>query len=103
MARVKVTTTLTTVWLSARDTEEWAHRPGARWPCSALAGHRVRAMFDPAGDLVDVTVEGEDPGVIIDCPADEFDAIMSDTLRDAGHPDHPAIRYMQARQLRRWP
>lgn len=61
------------IWLSARDTYEWAHRTGASWPCSTLSGHRVFAAFDSNG-LCDLTIDGKDG----DCDAHELSAIISD-------------------------
>lgn len=65
-----------TIKLSARDTYEWANKPGASWPGSSLAGRAVWAQFDRKnGDLVD-TNAGED----ID--GNEFNAIFDD-FRDS--------------------
>ncbi len=50
----------TNLWLSADDTWNWAHKPGAAWPCSTLAGNRVFVAFESNGDLVDFTVNGKD-------------------------------------------
>lgn len=81
MARVRVSDKGTTVDLTRADTEAWAKH----WPCSTLAGRSLWAVFEANGDLVESNVP-------VDVPADEFNAITSDTLRDAGYPDHPAIR-----------
>ena len=62
------------IWLSARDTYNWAHRPGANWPCSQLAGHRVFAEFADNGDLIDYAIDGR----IKDVDTNEFNAIMGD-------------------------
>jgi hypothetical protein len=62
--------------LTARDTHLWAHRRGAKWPCSVLAGRRVYACFDRSGDLIDVRIDGGRGDQ--DCPADEFNAITQD-------------------------
>ena len=70
----------TKVWLSARETYDWAHRPGAAWPCSVLSGHRLFAEFDRNGGLVDITIDGN---MDKDCPVDEFNAIMEDMLGTA--------------------
>ena len=43
--------------LSARETYDWAHTPGASWPCSELAGHAVRVEIDSNG-LCDLAVRG---------------------------------------------
>ncbi|MEE9383204.1 MAG: hypothetical protein V3V08_07305 [Nannocystaceae bacterium] len=49
-----------TIWISAHETREWATRPSAGWPCSTLAGHRLRAEYDENG-LLDLSVDGKDP------------------------------------------
>lgn len=66
------------LWLSANDTYNWAHRTNAKWPCSVLSGHRLFAEFID-GDLIDYAVDGV---TAIDIPADEFNAITSDFMRD---------------------
>ena len=76
--RIKKTNSGTQLWLSANDTYGWAHKTGAVWPCSVLSGHRLFAEFLFDGDLVDMTIDGRSK----DCPADEFNAITSDFLRD---------------------
>lgn len=66
------------LWLSAKDTYQWANKPGGAWPCSYLAGKRLFAEFYD-GDLVDYTVNSKCdkiPGV----SADEFNAITSDFI-----------------------
>ena len=73
--RIKKTNSGTQLWLSANDTYNWAHKPGAIWPCSVLSGHRLFAEFSN-GDLVDIIIDGRSK----DCPADEFNAITSDFL-----------------------
>jgi len=90
MARIQHNEHGTSLWLSARDTEEWANRPGARWPCSFLAGRRLFAAFDSHGNLVDMSVDGGRGEQ--DCPGDEFDAITTDFIINAGLTNHPAIR-----------
>lgn len=60
---------------------EWAHRPGAAWPCSNLQDlGSLEAHFDAHG-LVDTTA---------DIPADEFNAFTSDALAAVLTPEHPA-------------
>ena len=54
-----------TLWLSAADTYAWAHRPGAAWPCSTLADHRLRIEVDQNG-LCYLTVDGKSAGNNID-------------------------------------
>ena len=77
------------VWLSARDTEQWATRPGAAWPCSELRGGSVFAEFDRQGDLVDLAINGGRGEQ--DCSADEFNACLTDHIASR-YPDHPALR-----------
>ena len=57
------------IWLSANDTYNWAHRPGANWPCSQLSGHRVFAEYE-YGDLVDISIDG----ISIDVKSKNVDA-----------------------------
>lgn len=78
-----------TVRLSANDTYAWAHKPGAAWPCSQLSGRRVRAKFDPRGDLVAVVIDGGRGEQDVD--GNELNACILDFVR-AKFPDHPAIR-----------
>lgn len=73
------------LWLSARDTYEWAHRPGESWPCSTLSNKRLFAEFDRNG-LVDLVINGRST----DCDVTELNAITSDFLRDKLPADHPA-------------
>jgi hypothetical protein len=65
------------IWLSARETHDWANKPGKSWPCSTLADHRLFAEFGANGDLVNMAIDERSD---IDCPADEFNAIMADYL-----------------------
>lgn len=76
-----------TVWLSATDTYEWAHGR-CRWPCSELAGRRLRADFDSNG-LLDYTIDGRPPGDRLYIPADEFSAVIADHLKGKLPEDHP--------------
>jgi hypothetical protein len=58
---------------SARDTEDWATRPGAAWPCSALRGVAGWVVLDSvSGDRVDISSSWSD------CPSDELDAFLAD-------------------------
>jgi hypothetical protein len=73
-----------TVEASAYELYDWAHRPGASWPCSTLARlDSIRATFDRGG-LVGIDHPGAD-----DVPGDEFNAWTSDVLRDVLGPGHP--------------
>ena len=73
------------LWVSARDTEDWATRPGAAWPCSTLRGRRFFAAFDTNG-LYDLTIDGRSDA---DIDSHEFNAITADFLAERignGHP-----------------
>jgi hypothetical protein len=78
-----------TIWLSADDTYEWAHRTGAAWPGSTLSGHRVRADYDTNG-LWQLTVDGYSKNV----DAHELNAIVSDFAAERLSPDHPCWTVM---------
>ena len=62
------------VWISAKDTYNWAHRAGASWPCSTLSGKRLCATIQN-DDLVDITINGK---YGIDADGYEVDAILAD-------------------------
>lgn len=81
------------LWLSARDTSEWANRPGESWPGSQLAGRRVFAEFDRNG-LCDLAIDGRSQ----DCDAGEFNAITSDFLRDK-LPENHALHFVTVGQF----
>jgi hypothetical protein len=66
-----------TMRLSARDTERWARRPGAAWPCSTLAGRRVLVIVDRNG-LCDIAIDGGRGDQ--ECDGTELDAIVGDYL-----------------------
>lgn len=66
------------IWLSARDTYDWAHRPGKAWPCSQLSGYAVFAEFDRNG-LLDFGVKYDGRPVHgFDVDANEFNAMVAD-------------------------
>ena len=67
------------IWISANDTCAWAsgHNNGKRWPCSVVSGRNIWAEFDTDGNLTDISHPGID-----DIPCHEFNAIISDTLRN---------------------
>ncbi len=71
---------------------DWAHRPGASWPCSTLDDlESISAAFDANG-LVDLE---QDPPYDYETGAgeimgDELNAWSSDVLRDVLPKDHPA-------------
>ena len=66
------------MWLSARDTYDWAHKPGAAWPGSTLANKRVVVSVDSNG-LYDLTIDGREG----DCDGNELSAIVADHLPKA--------------------
>lgn len=70
------------VWISARETSDWARR----WPCSTLRGRRLFAGFDRSG-LVELSVDGKDAPDDLD--AHEFNACTSDFLARRLKPEHP--------------
>ncbi len=76
--RIKKSDQGTQLWLSANDTYNWAHKPGASWPCSALSGHRLYAEFDKDNDLIDMAIDGR----CKDCPVNELNAIVADFIQD---------------------
>lgn len=78
-----------TIWLSANDTYDWAHKLGSAWPCSTLSGNPVVASFGANGDLEDMVVNGGRGDQDID--GTEFNACMSDYIARK-YPDHPAIQ-----------
>jgi hypothetical protein len=83
MPRITFDQNCVVLHVSARETAEWA----SRWPCSQLRGHRLRAIFDASGDLLDYAVDGKDR---FDVLHDEFNALTSDMLRGRLPTDHPA-------------
>ena len=85
--RLKIYGQSVVVWLSDRDTYDWAHKPGAAWPCSTISDRRVMACFEGNGDLVDIAVDGKSGWGGIDLH--EFNAMIEDFLGS----DHPAIKY----------
>lgn len=72
------------LWLSARDTYNWANRAGASWPCSMLADKRVFVEFDRNG-LCDLGINGHRT----DCSVHELNAIVSDAIKPYLPKDHP--------------
>lgn len=95
---MRVTVTDTTLLLHADgdDTYNWAHKPGAVWPCSVLAGQPFRAMFDRNG-LLDFA----SPADSGDLSGAELSACAADLLEATGKvpADHPA-RYVAIDQFR---
>lgn len=80
MSRMNIRPSHIELWISARETENWARQ----WPCSTLRGKRVFAAFDSNG-LCDLTINGRE----IDCDAQELNAICADMLRSRMSSDHP--------------
>ncbi len=78
MARIQRSAYGVKLWLSARDTYDWAHRSGNSWPCSQLSGRRLFAAFAPNEDLVELSIDGGRGNQ--DCDATEFNAITDDFL-----------------------
>lgn len=66
----------TTVWASAHDTYQWAHKAGAAWPCSTLSDNRIMVTLDASGDVVDFTLNGRDG----DVDSHELNAFLADVL-----------------------
>ena len=83
--RIKDNGDAVTLWASATDTYDWAHRADASWPCSTLSGHRFCATFDSNG-LLELTVDGGTFTPEFD--GHEFSAICSDLLEDRLPVDH---------------
>ena len=87
--RIEIHDNTVSLWLSPRDTYNWAHKQGAWWPCSFLVGKRLFAQFD-SGGLTEFRVNGGRNAREQDCPSDEFNAITSDHLRLKLPETHPA-------------
>lgn len=83
--RTHITPDQITLWLSKRDTYDWAHRANASWPCSTIAGKSLCASFDDNG-LYNITINGRDTGEV---DGHEFNAITSDFLRAKLPEAHP--------------
>jgi len=69
------------IWFSESDTYDWAHKPGAAWPCSALSDKKVFVEFHD-GDLVDIQINGGRGDR--DCGGHELNAMVDDALN--AHP-----------------
>jgi hypothetical protein len=76
--RKQITPSGTKLWLSSKDTYDWANKAGASWPCSQLSDRRVFVEFDRSGDLVDFVIDGGKGEQ--DCDSHELNAITSDAL-----------------------
>lgn len=82
--RIMITESSVKLWLSMRDTYNWATKPGACWPCSTVSNKHLFAEFDSNG-LVDVALNGR----AADIDGAEFNAVTSDFLRDTLPKSHP--------------
>ena len=65
------------LWLSANDTYNWAHRINNSWPCSQLSNNRFFVYVDSNG-LCDFTLNGRDG----DCDATELSACVADHITE---------------------
>lgn len=65
------------LWLSARDTHDWAHQPHSAWPCSTISDKRLTVVFDANG-LCDLSINGRDADNI---DGAELSAMVSDFMR----------------------
>lgn len=79
-----------TLWLSANDTYDWAHRVNDSWPCSTLSNHRLTASFDSNG-LYDLTIDGKCLSGEGYCEVDahELSAIVADLMKKKLPTTHP--------------
>lgn len=66
-----------TMWLSAQDTYDWAHKSGANWPCSQLSNRQAIVVVDSLG-LCDLVIDGGRGDQDID--GTELDACVGDHL-----------------------
>lgn len=73
--RISGNNTAYNLYLSAEDTYNWAHWPGAKWPCSTVAGKRLSVQVDNNG-LVDYQLDYRYGTV----NGDELKAVVSDFL-----------------------
>ena len=72
-----------TLWLSKKQTELWANKPGAVWPCSQLSGHRIMVEVDQVG-LCDYIYDGKTAicSIYQDEIGNELRAIVADYIPD---------------------
>lgn len=73
-----------TIWLSKRDTHQWAMRSR---PGSELSGRRIRAKFDTSG-LRDFTINGRRPDGWLHITDDERNACLADHIEANLPKDH---------------
>lgn len=65
-----------TMSLMPDETDAWAHRPGAAWPCSTIAGQSLAVEADSNG-LCYIEIDG---GTCVDFDIHELEAIIADHL-----------------------
>jgi hypothetical protein len=96
--RIDISTYGFRAWISATDTEQWANRPGNRWPCSTLAECRLRVDFDTEEGLTALTVDGRDypEGGGID--ARELHALLTDVIAPHLPSRHPTIDHFDIQE-----
>ena len=92
--RTHITPDQITLWLSKRDTYDWARKFDAAWPCSTIAGKSLMAVFDDNG-LGFITINGNADGEL---DGGEFNAITSDFLR-AELPEDHALHFVTVGQF----
>ena len=63
------------MYLSARETGDWARKAGAVWPCSVIKDERLWVAVDDNG-LYDYSLNG----TMIDLSSNELEAIVTDHL-----------------------
>jgi hypothetical protein len=72
------------MWLSARNTYNWATQHGQSWSPSTLSNHRLMVVVDNNG-LVDIAIDGKDT-MDMDIDGHELHAIIADHLpKDLRH------------------
>lgn len=84
--RVSIGPDSVSIWLSTKDTYDWANRPNNRWPCSELANNRVFVSFDVNG-INDLAINGKEG----DVSTDELSACIADYLAKKLPYDHPCF------------
>jgi hypothetical protein len=84
-----------TLLASAAATSRWASRTGARWPCSTIAGRRLRVEFDSCG-LCDLTINGKSPDRGPPVDSHELNAFISDCVKGVLPEGHPCNVFFEA-------
>ncbi len=80
------------LWLSAKETYNWAYGVERSWPCSQLAGNRLFVEFDSNG-LVDLLVSGKyiyniNMGNLETIESNELNAIVADHINESLPENH---------------